>query len=167
MLRNIRILKFLCSQNNNKSETPDNHFGFRNVATSQKQQLVNQVFHSVANKYDVMNDAMSMGVHRYWKYVFVNQLGNLSPNNFYTHHELPPKRQVLDVAGGTGDISFKILENHDYRSTIAFITDIKTTVFDINQSMLDEGKIRAQKMNLPEESNLVLNCRNLIYLRKC
>jgi len=54
------------------SSQKDNHFGFQDVSTSQKQPLVNQVFHSVANKYDIMNDVMSMGVHRYWKYVFVN-----------------------------------------------------------------------------------------------
>ena len=53
------------------STDKDNYFGFVNVATEEKQPLVNQVFHSVANKYDVMNDFMSMGIHRYWKYHFV------------------------------------------------------------------------------------------------
>lgn len=63
-----------------------------------------------------MNDAMSMGVHRYWKYQFVNELGNLSPSNFYTHHDSPPKINILDVAGGTGDIAFRILDNHGRKS---------------------------------------------------
>jgi len=49
------------------SRKPDNHFGFKDIATESKQSLVNEVFHSVANKYDLMNDAMSMGIHRYWK----------------------------------------------------------------------------------------------------
>ena len=84
MYRSARLLRFLCS--GDKKNNADNHFGFKNIPTSQKQPLVNEVFHSVANKYDVMNDAMSMGVHRYWKYCFVNELGNLSPSNFYTHH---------------------------------------------------------------------------------
>jgi ubiquinone/menaquinone biosynthesis C-methylase UbiE len=52
---------------------------------------------------------MSFGVHRYWKNAFVSELGNLCPSNFYTHHDAPPPKQVLDVAGGTGDISFRIL----------------------------------------------------------
>lgn len=64
-----------------------------------------------------MNDAMSMGVHRYWKHCFVQELGNLSPNNFYSHEKETPVKRVLDVAGGTGDISFRILENHHRKST--------------------------------------------------
>jgi len=75
------------------------------------------VFHSVANKYDLMNDFMSVGIHRYWKSEFVNELGNLSPAGVYTHHgNDKPVLQVLDVAGGTGDIAFKILEKNNYRS---------------------------------------------------
>lgn len=70
---------------------------------------MNQVFHSVANKYDVMNDFMSMGIHRYWKYNFVNELGILTPSRVYTHQKEKPVVRVLDVAGGTGDIAFKIL----------------------------------------------------------
>ncbi len=96
----------------------DNHFGFVAVETEKKQPLVNQVFHSVANKYDVMNDFMSMGIHRYWKREFVEQLGNLTPTRLYTHRESGNVR-VLDVAGGTGDIAFKILEKHNYRGTAA------------------------------------------------
>lgn len=95
----------------------DNHFGFTNVTTDKKQPLVNQVFHSVANKYDIMNDFMSMGVHRYWKHCFVNELGCLTPNRVYTHHQKPPAVRVLDVAGGTGDIAFRILDNHSRKST--------------------------------------------------
>jgi ubiquinone/menaquinone biosynthesis C-methylase UbiE len=94
----------------------DNHFGFVAVETEKKQPLVNQVFHSVANKYDVMNDFMSMGIHRYWKREFVEQLGNLTPTRLYTHRGSAGVK-VLDVAGGTGDIAFKILEKHNYRGT--------------------------------------------------
>lgn len=65
--------------------TSDNHFGFKNVPTQNKQSLVNEVFHSVANKYDLMNDVMSAGVHRYWKYSFVQELGILTPPNIYTY----------------------------------------------------------------------------------
>lgn len=78
LIKQLRQSLQLCSSQK------DNHFGFQDVSTNQKQPLVNQVFHSVANKYDVMNDVMSMGVHRYWKYMFVNELGNLTPQ-VYTH----------------------------------------------------------------------------------
>ena len=98
------------------SSGKDNHFGFKDVGTNEKQPLVNQVFHSVANKYDLMNDLMSMGVHRYWKYQFVNELGNLTPH-IYTHQEEEGPVRVLDVAGGTGDIAFKILENHNRKGS--------------------------------------------------
>ena len=94
------------------SSEKDNHFGFRNVGTGEKQPLVNQVFHSVANKYDIMNDFMSMGVHRYWKHQFVSELGNLTPH-IYTHKPTQDTVRVLDVAGGTGDIAFRILEKHN------------------------------------------------------
>lgn len=61
-----------------------------------------------------MNDVMSMGVHRVWKNYFVEQLGNLNPSKVYTHLKQVPVRRVLDVAGGTGDISFRILNNHNH-----------------------------------------------------
>lgn len=55
---------------------------------------------------------------------------------------------ILDVAGGTGDISFRILENHNHKSICSTNVDVKTIVFDINQSMLDEGAARAKQMGL-------------------
>lgn len=111
MHRVSKIIRVFSSQHK-----PDNHFGFQDVPTENKQSLVNEVFHSVANKYDVMNDAMSMGVHRFWKDQFVKELGHLSPSNLYTHAKQAGPKQVLDVAGGTGDISFRILEHHGHRS---------------------------------------------------
>jgi demethylmenaquinone methyltransferase/2-methoxy-6-polyprenyl-1,4-benzoquinol methylase len=64
MYKRANKLLFYFSNQFNK---PDNHFGFKNIPTEDKQPLINEVFHSVANKYDVMNDAMSLGIHRYWK----------------------------------------------------------------------------------------------------
>ena len=84
-----------------------------------------------------MNDVMSGGIHRYWKNYFVQELGNLSPSNLYTYSKTPKNIQILDVAGGTGDISFKILDNHYHSSIFLFYADIKATVLDVNQSMLD------------------------------
>src|SRR5690554_4866783 len=75
-------------------------FGFRRVGEDEKQGLVNAVFHRVAERYDLMNDLMSGGLHRLWKDAMVNWLA-------------PPKRpgfSVLDVAGGTGDIAMRIVE---------------------------------------------------------
>src|SRR3954451_6505152 len=74
------------------------HFGFRDVPLADKQTLVNDVFHSVAQRYDLMNDLMSAGLHRAWKDVMINALN-------------PPRNErpfaLLDVAGGTGDIAFR------------------------------------------------------------
>ena len=74
------------------------HFGFRDVPLGDKQTLVNEVFHSVASRYDLMNDLMSGGLHRVWKDIMINALN-------------PPKNDapfaLLDVAGGTGDIAFR------------------------------------------------------------
>ena len=75
-------------------------FGFRQVSKEQKQGMVNEVFSAVASRYDQMNDLMSGGLHRLWKDDFVTELN-------------PPRGdqpfRVLDVAGGTGDIAFRIL----------------------------------------------------------
>jgi demethylmenaquinone methyltransferase / 2-methoxy-6-polyprenyl-1,4-benzoquinol methylase len=101
-------------------------FGFREVAAADKQRLVDDVFHKVAVRYDLMNDLMSGGLHRVWKDSMVAWLA-------------PPRRSklpftVLDVAGGTGDIAFRIAE----RSESAVVT-----VADINTDMLTVGRDRA------------------------
>jgi demethylmenaquinone methyltransferase/2-methoxy-6-polyprenyl-1,4-benzoquinol methylase len=75
------------------------HFGFKTVAKEDKVKLVGEVFHNVANKYDVMNDVMSAGVHRLWKESFVNAL---NPQ---------PGMKLLDVAGGTGTNALIFLAN--------------------------------------------------------
>jgi demethylmenaquinone methyltransferase/2-methoxy-6-polyprenyl-1,4-benzoquinol methylase len=102
-------------------------YGFKDVAEGEKQGLVNDVFHKVAKRYDVMNDLMSAGMHRVWKDAMVTWLN-------------PPKRagwSVLDVAGGTGDIAFRIV---DASGGLA-----RATVLDINGSMLSVGQDRAEK----------------------
>ena len=79
----------------------------------EKQKMVGGVFSNVADSYDVMNDAMSLGVHRIWKNEFVNSIGPLKKRKIMDENldvidTVPLK--ILDVAGGTGDISFKILD---------------------------------------------------------
>ena len=103
-------------------------FGFRRVARDEKAGMVREVFDSVARRYDVMNDAMSGGLHRLWKDTMVSKL---APR---------PGQHVLDVAGGTGDIAFRILDRS--RKTDGGPT-AQVTVLDINQSMLSVGRDRA------------------------
>ena len=107
-------------------------FGFREVPEAAKEDLVREVFSSVAARYDLMNDLMSAGVHRIWKDAMVEWL---NPQ---------PGWNVLDVAGGTGDIAFRIAEMARSRGGDAAIT-----VCDINQQMLGEGVRRAAEKNQP------------------
>lgn len=112
-------------------------YGFRDVGEGEKQGLVNDVFHKVAKRYDIMNDIMSMGLHRVWKDAMV---AALNPSKSHPAH-------VLDVAGGTGDIAFRIVEASD-RMT-------RATVLDINGSMLTVGSERAEKRGLAEHVEFV------------
>ncbi|GAC72688.1 ubiquinone biosynthesis methyltransferase COQ5 [Moesziomyces antarcticus T-34] len=109
------------------SESKQTHFGFKTVAEEEKESMVASVFSSVASKYDVMNDAMSLGIHRLWKDHFVSKL---DPRGGI---------KVLDVAGGTGDIALRIL---DHARTKHFDRETHVTVLDINPSMLKEGQKR-------------------------
>ena len=98
-------------------------FGYRDVPAAEKSGLVRQVFESVAPRYDLMNDLMSAGVHRLWKNALVDVL---NPR---------PGEKFLDVAGGTGDIAFRILHRQ------MDLPDV--TVCDINAAMLAVGRDRA------------------------
>jgi len=112
-------------------------YGFRSVGAGEKQSLVNDVFHKVANRYDVMNDLMSGGLHRVWKEGLVSWLN-------------PPKRagwKVLDVAGGTGDVAFRIIDASQGQA--------HATVLDINASMLAVGRERAAKKGLGANADFV------------
>jgi 2-methoxy-6-polyprenyl-1,4-benzoquinol methylase len=106
--------------------------------------MVGGVFSNVADSYDVMNDAMSLGVHRVWKNYFVDQIGpirarrTLLQDGKFEYHPMG----VLDVAGGTGDISFKILEK-SRRDNPYKDLQVDITVSDINADMLEVGKKRA------------------------
>ena len=101
------------------------HFGSRQVPLEDKQGLVDDVFHSVARRYDLMNDLMSLGLHRAWKNALVTAVN-------------PPKTRpfaLLDIAGGTGDVAFRVIESGG--------PDTRATVCDINADMLDVGRGRA------------------------
>lgn len=102
-------------------------FGYREVPADQKEGLVREVFSSVARNYDLMNDLMSGGIHRLWKDAMAEWL---NPR---------PGWRVLDVAGGTGDIAFRIAKAVRARGGVADIV-----VCDINADMLSEGRRRAE-----------------------
>ena len=114
------------------------HFGYRDVPLGEKQTLVNEVFHSVASRYDLMNDLMSAGLHRVWKDIMINTLN-------------PPRSDapfaLLDVAGGTGDISFRAARaaGHGFHATVC----------DINPDMLAVGRERAAKNHLDDRVDFV------------
>lgn len=134
------------------------HFGFRTVPEGDKERLVGHVFNSVAEQYDLMNDVMSGGVHRIWKDTVVSMLrpDAISRNGL----------QVLDVAGGTGDIAFRIAEQlmpvksgklrerpassvqHTESSTEDGTAHPRIVVCDINKAMLEEGRRRASRSAL-------------------
>src|SRR4051812_1938084 len=98
------------------------HFGFDTVRLGEKQARVDDVFHSVARRYDLMNDLMSAGLHRVWKANLVSML------------RVPRRRPFrhLDVAGGTGDVAFRVAEAGGRQTRV--------TVADINTEMLAGGR---------------------------
>ena len=109
-------------------------FGYQDVAPDEKTRRVGAVFSSVAGKYDVMNDAMSLGMHRLWKDRFVRAV------------KPQPGEAILDMAGGTGDIAFRMATR-----------GAEVTVADINQDMLDVGIERALDRGL---TGLAWSCQN-------
>ena len=99
------------------------HFGYQEVPEDQKAGMVHGVFTNVASKYDIMNDVMSMGIHRVWKDAMMDWL---APR---------PGQRLLDVAGGTGDVAFRFLKRAG---------DASAVVLDMTESMLIEGRQRAE-----------------------
>ncbi|MFY9320736.1 bifunctional demethylmenaquinone methyltransferase/2-methoxy-6-polyprenyl-1,4-benzoquinol methylase UbiE [Lentibacter algarum] len=111
------------------------HFGFQTVPESEKAGRVQGIFGSVASKYDVMNDAMSLGIHRVWKDAMMDWL---APR---------PRQRLLDVAGGTGDVSFRFL---------ARAIDAEAVVCDLTEPMLVEGRKRAEAEQMANQLSWVV-----------
>jgi demethylmenaquinone methyltransferase/2-methoxy-6-polyprenyl-1,4-benzoquinol methylase len=116
------------------------NFGDKLVSPEEKTRRVGEVFSSVARRYDVMNDLMSGGMHRLWKDRFVNRV---KPR---------PGEDILDMAGGTGDVAFRMTRR-----------GAKVTVSDINADMLEVGKQRADSRQLTGLSWKVENAEKLTY----
>ena len=118
-----------------KSLDKETHFGFETINENEKAGRVQGVFNSVASKYDVMNDVMSLGVHRIWKDMMMDWL---APQG---------GQKLLDVAGGTGDIAFRFLK----RSGLGH-----ATVLELTSSMLAEGRSRAEAQQMINEIDWVV-----------
>lgn len=115
----------------------ETHFGFQTVSEEEKERRVYEVFQRVADKYDQMNDLMSLGIHRLWKDVLMERL---SPTHGTT---------LLDVAGGTGDVAFRFV---NFLNTLpppaSGKEESRVTVCDINKDMLRVGEERARALRL-------------------
>tara|TARA_R110002072_G_scaffold296091_1_gene467635 strand:- start:1360 stop:2133 length:774 start_codon:yes stop_codon:yes gene_type:complete len=119
--------------------SPDNrttHFGFQTVDEDLKAGMVHGVFTNVASKYDIMNDVMSGGIHRVWKDAMMDWL---APR---------PGQDLLDVAGGTGDVAFRFLSRAGARA--------RATVLDMTASMLEAGRLRAEADQLADRLDWVV-----------
>ena len=111
------------------------HFGAQQVPEDEKAGMVRSLFSDVANKYDIMNDVMSVGIHRIWKEAMMDWL---APR---------PGQKLLDVAGGTGDVSFKFLKRAGHGHA---------TVCDLTEGMLVEGRKRAEADAMAESLDWVV-----------
>ncbi|MGG5810864.1 class I SAM-dependent methyltransferase [Falsiroseomonas sp. CW058] len=126
--------------------TDTTDFGFREVPRDQKATLVRQVFESVAPRYDLMNDLMSLGIHRIWKRIFIAAIG------------ASKRETLLDLAGGTGDIAFGALARGAGR---AILTDVNPAMLEVaRRRALDRGivggidfaVVDAERIPLPDRS---------------
>ena len=113
----------MSSEHNSDNKT---HFGYQTIDKNQKEKMVAGVFHSVAAKYDVMNDLMSFGIHRLWKRFTIDSSA------------VRPGNKVLDLAGGTGDLTRKFSEMVGDRGQVVLA--------DINDSMIKVGREKLQNL---------------------
>ncbi|RLJ41205.1 demethylmenaquinone methyltransferase/2-methoxy-6-polyprenyl-1,4-benzoquinol methylase [Litoreibacter meonggei] len=118
-----------------KDSQKTTHFGFTDVPEDQKAGMVHGVFTNVASKYDIMNDVMSAGIHRIWKDAMMDWLAPRSG------------QRLLDVAGGTGDVSFRFLKRAGQAQAV---------VLDMTESMLVEGRKRAEASSLADSLDWVV-----------
>ncbi|KAE9621285.1 hypothetical protein Lal_00023606 [Lupinus albus] len=146
-----KLLPMLSSTSTVHLHSHATSFGFKEVKEEEKAQMVGNVFTNVATTYDLMNDLMSAGLHRLWKDRLVSKL-----NPF-------PGMNHLDVAGGTGDVAFRILENinrvrqRGLRNVFEDSLKEETQIYvcDINPKMLNVGKQRALEKGFGEDGSLI------------
>lgn len=144
MLLGILVKTYL-KENTAMTSEQNTHFGFKTVAETEKAKKVAEVFHSVANKYDLMNDVMSAGLHRGWKRFAVSVSG------------VNPGDKVLDIAGGSGDLS-KLFAKKVGPTGQVILTDINASMLGVGRDrMLDAGlnvpamQCDAEKLPFPDQ----------------
>jgi len=118
------------NDNKNKDLT---HFGNSIVSKKEKSIKVNSVFSSVSDNYDLMNDIMSIGTHRLWKDAMVNWIPSIDTHSNFCH---------IDIAGGTGDIAYRLLNR--------FSDNFSSHIIDLNPEMIDFAVSRAERKKFPE-----------------
>jgi demethylmenaquinone methyltransferase/2-methoxy-6-polyprenyl-1,4-benzoquinol methylase len=127
------------SQDNKTPKDENNiNFGFKKVTAQVKRSLVDEIFSDVAGKYDLMNDLMSFGIHRIWKDNFCKMIPNLDSD-------------IIDVAGGTGDIAFRIKSRAKRLNTTPHIV-----ICDINHEMLKVCQAKAIDKNILNNLELIV-----------
>lgn len=131
------------------TDSKTTHFGYKTVPADQKAKLVGEVFHSVAGKYDLMNDLMSFGVHRLWKRYAIEMSA------------VRPGQTVLDIAGGTGDLTLKFARQVGPHGQV-FLADINASMLTVGRDkLLDQGcagnvnYIQANAESLPFQDNSI------------
>jgi 2-methoxy-6-polyprenyl-1,4-benzoquinol methylase len=134
--------RLLGNEDDRKKDNEKIDFGFQSIEKEEKQNLVRQVFSSVAPSYDIMNDLMSGGLHRLWKDRFVEMLSPF------------PGMRHIDVAGGTGDVAFRVLKAIEGAESLPNDQTSSSrghvTIFDINPAMLEQGIKKAERSGLDE-----------------
>ena len=128
-----------------ESKSAHTHFGYQNVPEENKSGLVKEVFNNVSSKYDVMNDLMSVGIHRVWKNTLINWLAPKENQN------------LLDVAGGTGDIATRFLNQTKSGNA---------TILDMTESMLQEGTKRITNSTLSSRMRWVVGDAMVLPFKK-
>ncbi len=132
------------------------HFGFQHVRKEEKAGKVADVFHSVASKYDVMNDLMSLGIHRIWKKLTIESSG------------VRPGHKVLDIAGGTGDLTMQFAKRVGEQGQV-ILADINSSMLEVGRDrLLDQGYgsniqfVQANAETLPFPDNY-FNCVSIAF----
>ena len=141
-LHQERRYKLEIVMNSDRQRDTVTHFGYQNVSEAEKDSLVGNVFHSVSDRYDLMNDLMSFGAHRVWKKLAIAYSG------------IRHNSQVLDVAGGTGDMSLAIARKLGPKGRIV-LTDINDSMLKIGQDrMIDKGYLNRLQCVQTDAENL-------------
>ena len=115
----------------------ESNFGYEKINDKEHSFRVRDVFNKVANKYDFMNDVMSLGMQRLWKKTFINSIKSHSPEGL----------NIVDLAGGTGGIGFRFLKKFPKNNFVSIV--------DINQEMLKEGEKISENINLSKSCNFI------------